>query len=132
MVEFLQLVLLLLAIAVSLATARSGHDARPSGLVALVRRFAAKQGLVVAAIGCATFVGCLGVAAYLHEPVPRIPDEFSYLFLADTLAHGRLANPAPSFPEFFETFHVITKPVYASKYFPAQGLFLAIGEKNAA
>jgi hypothetical protein len=76
MVEFLQLVLLLLAIAVSLATARSGHDARPSGLVALVRRFAAKQGLVVAAIGCTSFLGCLGVAAYLHEPVPRIPDEF--------------------------------------------------------
>ncbi len=129
MVEFLQLVLLLLAIAVSLASARSGHDARPSGLVALVRRFAAKQGLVVAAIGCATFLGCLSVAAYLHEPVPRIPDEFSYLLLGDTLASGRVANPAPSLPEFFDTLHVLVRPVYVSKYFPAQGVFLALGEK---
>lgn len=81
------------------------------------------------AVPAVVLAGCIAVMALLHEPVPRLHDEFSYLLLADTLAHGRLVNPAVPLPEFFETFHVITKPVYASKYFPAQGVFLAIGEK---
>jgi hypothetical protein len=129
MVEFLQLILLLLAIALALATARSGHDIQPSPLVGLVRRFSAKQGLVVASIGLSSFLGCLGVACFLHEPVPRVPDEFSYLLLGDTFASGRVSNPAPSLPEFFETLDVLVRPVYLSKYFPAQGVFLALGEK---
>lgn len=91
MVEFLQLILLLLAIALALATARSGHDIQPSPLVGLVRRFSAKQGLVVASIGLSSFLGCLGVACFLHEPVPRVPDEFSYLLLGDTFASGAVA-----------------------------------------
>lgn len=31
--------------------------------------------------------------------------------------------------QFFDTFHELMHPVYVSKYFPAQGLFLAAGEK---
>jgi len=84
------------------------------------------------AVPAVVFAGCIAIMALLHEPVPRVHDEFSYLLLADTLAHGRLVNPAPPLPEFFERFHVITKPAYASKYFPAQGVFLAIGEKDSA
>ena len=84
------------------------------------------------AVPAVVFAGCIAIVALLHEPVPRIHDEFSYLLLADTLAHGRVVNPAPPLPEFFERFHVITKPAYASKYFPAQGVFLAIGEKDSA
>jgi len=129
MVEFLQLILLLVAVALSLAMARSGDDIQSSSFVLLVRRFAAKQGLVVAAIGCASFLGCLAVACFLHEPVPRVPDEFSYLLLGDTMASGHVSNPAPSLPEFFETLDVLVRPVYVSKYFPAQGVFLALGEK---
>jgi hypothetical protein len=129
MVEFLQLILLLLVMALSLAAARFGHDIQSSPFVAQVRRFAAKQGLAVAAIGCASFLGCLAMGFFLHEPVPRVPDEFSYLLLGDTIASGRVSNPAPSLPEFFETLDVLTRPVYISKYFPAQGVFLALGEK---
>jgi hypothetical protein len=69
------------------------------------------------------------VAFALHEPVPRIHDEFSYLLLSETLTHGHISNPAPPLPEFFDTFHVLVRPVYASKYFPAQGVLLAVGEK---
>ncbi|HMD32587.1 MAG TPA: hypothetical protein VKG84_11810 [Candidatus Acidoferrales bacterium] len=76
-----------------------------------------------------TLLGCWAVAAILHEPVPRIHDEFGYVLLGDTLAHGRFANPSPPLPEFFDTFHVLVRPVYASKYFPAQGIFIAIGQK---
>ncbi len=81
------------------------------------------------ALPAVVFAGCIAVMALLHEPAPRLHDEFSYLLLADTLAHGRAVNSAVPLPEFFETFHVLTKTVYASKYFPAQGVFLAIGEK---
>ncbi len=65
----------------------------------------------------------------LHEPLPRINDEFSYLLMSDTLASGRMSNLSPPWPEFFDTFHVLVHPVYTSKYFVFQGLFLALGQK---
>src|SRR5215469_16352710 len=92
-----------------------------------MRRIAARlfcSGLIIT-----TFFGCIMVSALLHEPLPRSHDEFSYFLMADTFAHGRLANHSPFLPEFFETFHVVMHPLYVSKYFPAEGLFLLIGQK---
>jgi hypothetical protein len=83
----------------------------------------------ITALGVTVFFGCFLVASVLHAPEPRVPDEFSYLLLADTLVNGHLSNPQPSMPEFFDTLHVIVHPVYVSKYFPAQGIFLALGQR---
>jgi hypothetical protein len=60
-------------------------------------------------------------------PTPDIYDEFSHLLLADTLLHGRLANPPHPFHQFFETFFVLQQPTYSSIYPCGIGLALAFG-----
>ena len=47
-----------------------------------------------------------------HHPIPTpdIYDEFGHLFVADTLRHFRLANPAHAMSQFFETFFILQEP----------------------
>jgi hypothetical protein len=82
--------------------------------------------LVVA--GVAPILLRLALQPMLHTPAPFVHDEFANILAGDTFAHGRVANPAHPLWKFFETFHVLQQPAYASMYPPAQGILLAAGQ----
>jgi hypothetical protein len=73
-------------------------------------------------------LGCLAVSYLIGVASPAVHDEFAYLNSADTFLKGRFYNPTHPLWEFFETFHILQQPVNASKYFPGQAIFLAIGK----
>jgi hypothetical protein len=91
-------------------------------------RLADRRKLCVLICGALPVILRLSLLPWIPVPDPSIHDEFSHLLLADTLAHGRLANPTHPMWRHFETIHVIQQPTYSSMYPPAQDSFLALGE----
>jgi hypothetical protein len=91
------------------------------------RRLAERTGL------CMLVLAALPVALRLlllpnHSiPSANVADDFSYLLLADTLSHFRLANPPHPLHQFFETFFVLQEPSYSSIFPLGQGFALALG-----
>jgi hypothetical protein len=75
------------------------------------------------------FPVCLRLLAipWRHVPEFLMHDEFNHLLVADTLLHGRLANPAHPFWHHLETVYVLQQPAYASSYPIGQGAILALG-----
>lgn len=118
-------VLVLLAVALAAPAARSRFFAPIEQFGA---RLAKRKRLAVIAAGLAAILIRVSLLAFVPVPIPHVQDEFSYLLASDTFAHGRLANPTPPMPIYFETIHVNMFPTYMSKYPPAQGAALAMGQ----
>jgi hypothetical protein len=93
-----------------------------------LRRFAHRTGWCILALFLAPIA--LRLALLPLHPVPTAAgsDDFSYLLLGDTLAHGRLANPVHPMHRFFETVFVLQEPSYSSIYPLGPALPIALGK----
>ncbi len=93
-----------------------------------VRSFAERPALCFCVLFGAAVVIRLALLPIEPVPMPLFHDEFSYLLGADTLAHGRLANPPLPVPIAFETIHTNMAPTYESMYLPGPALVMAAGQ----
>jgi hypothetical protein len=77
----------------------------------------------------------LGSAGYLtltawqqdRDFYPSMHDEHSYALQMRMLAEGRLWMPEHPLADFFESFHILVRPVYAAIYFPGTALMYGPG-----
>ena len=60
----------------------------------------------------------------------RVQDEMMYLVQVQMLARGHLTLPPHPMADFFQTFYLFTKPVYASMYFPGASMMFVPAEKT--
>src|SRR5260370_37438543 len=91
----------------------------------VLARIAARKTLAIVALFFLVVGVRVALLPRLPVPGPGIHDEYSYLLLGDTLAHGRLANPPHPMWMSLQTFHVNWLPTYSSKYPPAPATALA-------
>src|SRR5438093_1094734 len=92
---------------------------------AALARMARRPALGFAAVGCAAIVVRLALIPVLPVPQPVVSDEFSHLLLADTLLHGRVANPTHQMWQHLKSLQIIQQPHYVSNYFPGHAAVLA-------
>ena len=90
-------------------------------------RLARRKNLACITVAASLLLARLALLPLFPVPNPFLPDDFSFLFAAETFLHGRLVNPTPAMWTHFETIHITLQP-YASMYFPAPGLMLAGGK----
>ena len=91
-------------------------------------KLAERRGLSVLVVGLTALALRAALLPILPVPNPAVYDEFGYLLLSDTFAHGRLTNPTNPMWAHFENLFIIWHPTYTAMYYPAQGLIMAFGQ----
>ena len=117
--DFIELALAALFVVLVLARAR---------VEPLAQRLAHKTGRCMLFLAGLTILLRLALLPAHPVPIAKGADDYSYLLLADTLAHHRLANPPHPLHEFFETNFVLQEPAYSSIYPLGPALALALGQ----
>jgi hypothetical protein len=117
--DFIELTLTVLLVVLALAS-------RP-WIEPYARRLAERTGWSMLLLAVLPIALRLALLPEYPIPSPGVSDDFSYLLLADTLRHFRLANPVHPLHQFFETYFVLQQPSYSSIFPLGQGLALAIG-----
>jgi hypothetical protein len=116
--DFLELALASLGVALVLCRARFQEAAR---------RFAERTGWCMLLLALLPVALRLALLSRFPVPSPSGADDFSYVLLADTLRHFRLANPVHPLHQFFEAVFTLQEPSYSSTFPMGQGLILALG-----
>lgn len=91
-------------------------------------KLAQRRRISVLLVGSMALVLRFALLPILPIPQPGVQDEFCYLLLSDTFAHGRLTNPTNPMWVHFESPFILWQPTYTAQYWPAQGVFMAIGQ----
>ncbi len=116
--DFIELALAAILISLTLARAH---------LLLVARKLAERTGWSMLFLAVLTVALRLALFPHSPAPVPSAADDTSYLLLADTLSHFRLANPTHLFHRFFESVFILQEPTYSSIFPLGQGIVLALG-----
>ncbi len=93
-----------------------------------LQRMAPRKRLAIVIAGIVPLAVRAALLPLFPIPEPRVHDEFTLLFGADTFLHGRVANPQHPFWYHFQSPHILSRPTWASAFPMAQSAVLAIGK----
>jgi hypothetical protein len=83
----------------------------------------ARRRIVAMGLGVGSIAYFIFSAFRQHRALyPRFHDEHMYLLQMRLMSSFRLWTAPPHNPDFFDSFHMLVKPVYASIYFPGTAL----------
>jgi hypothetical protein len=123
--DFIELAITFLGVCLVLLASRFFPS--PASAFAPLQRLARKTALCMLVLFVLPIALRLALLRDHPAPVPSGADDFSYLLLAETLAHFRLANPAHQLHPFLEQIFTLQQPTHSSIYPLGQGIALAAG-----